>query len=124
MITNHQAQVGQANGWIELVFDLLVENAGTYALGDELTSAVVLAPATLFSGPVAILLGQYDYTFCMGDCTNSGDPAEGFLKSFYPSASSGSTSYIVPDSGHCINAHRTAGQAYMEMTRFLQSNNL
>lgn len=40
----------------------------------------------------------------------------------FPAAAKGSQHYIVPGSGHNINAHNGADQAYAQILRFLEDN--
>lgn len=83
-----------------------------------------MAPATAYTGPVDVVLGQYDYVFCMGDCTEEENSAAAFIDAFYPGANANSSSYIMPNSGHNINDHYTAGDAFEQMIQFLKANEL
>lgn len=82
------------------------------------------APAPEFTGPVDILNGENDYFYCGGDCKYPQNQAALVQPAFFPAASKGSQSYLVPNSGHNINAHDSAPQAFQQMVTFLQGNGL
>lgn len=88
------------------------------------TLADVYTPAPAFTGPVFIVDGQNDYFYCGGDCTYPADQAALVIPAFYPAASKASKSYLVPNTGHNINAHKTASQAFDQMTAFLKANGI
>ncbi|KAK4569485.1 hypothetical protein LTR86_003248 [Recurvomyces mirabilis] len=95
----------------------------TFSLADVITSGLILAPAKDHTKPVQVVLGQYDFTFCSGDCSKTADPTIGAIKAFYPDAEVGE-GYIVPTSGHCINNHYAAGEAFAHMLEFLKEQGL
>ncbi|KAM0803473.1 hypothetical protein BDR22DRAFT_960594 [Usnea florida] len=94
----------------------------TYTIGRFFTLAGIYGPAPGFTGPVDIVVGHYDFTFCHGDCTYPTDQAAATLKSLYPAASNGSQTHIVPESGHAISAHYGAQMQFDQINRFLRSD--
>ena len=68
------------------------------------------------------MLGQHDYAFCLGMCED--ELLAATIALMYPAASSKSETYIVPNSGHCINAHYSAQQAFAQINRFLKKNSI
>ena len=94
----------------------------TYTVDQFFTLAGIYGPAPGFTGPVDIVVGHYDSTFCHGDCTYPTDQAVATLKSLYPAASNGSQTYIVPESGHAVSAHYGAQMQFDQINRFLRSN--
>ncbi|KAI4250737.1 MAG: hypothetical protein LQ352_005272 [Teloschistes flavicans] len=104
------------------VFNAQVANKQTNALGEIFTLASAYVPAPAFTGPVFILNGQNDFFYCGGDCAYPTDQAASVIPAFFPAASKNSTSYLVPNTGHSINAHTTARQAFDRMTAFIQAN--
>ncbi|KAK3673084.1 hypothetical protein LTR78_006924 [Recurvomyces mirabilis] len=95
----------------------------TFSLADVITSGLVLASAKGHTKPVQVVLGQYDFTFCSGDCSRTADPTIGAVKTFYPDAEVGE-GYIVPTSGHCINNHYASGEAFAHMLGLLKEQGL
>ncbi|QDS70355.1 hypothetical protein FKW77_008952 [Venturia effusa] len=96
----------------------------TFSLGDFFTLTDPVSPATAFTGPVSVVNGQNDFIFCASDCGYPSDLGAGVLSVLFPAASSLSTSYLVPGTGHGINAHTTAPQAYKQMVAFIRSAGL
>ncbi|MCJ1353418.1 MAG: hypothetical protein MMC33_003404 [Icmadophila ericetorum] len=106
------------------IFDNQVAAKQTYSLGQQFTLPLIFAPATNFTGPVDVVVGLQDFPFCKGDCLSPSDQAVTTIPSLYPAASKGSQSFIVPDSGHFINAHYNAPLEFEQINKFLTSNSL
>lgn len=96
----------------------------TFTFGDFFTLTGPVAPATGFTGPVNVVNGQNDYIFCSSDCGYPSDLGAQVLPALFPAAGAGSTSYLVPGTGHGINAHTTAPQAYAQMLSFIKNAGL
>ena len=109
---------------IAAVLDIQYSQKQTNTIGELLTLGGINTPSPGFTGPVDVLLGQNDFPFCGGDCTYPVDQAAAALKAFYPAAKQTSTSFLVPNSGHNINAHFSASTAFTQMLNFLESNGI
>ncbi|MCJ1373428.1 hypothetical protein MMC20_004656 [Loxospora ochrophaea] len=96
----------------------------TNALGELLTLIDAYAPVPAYTGPVDIVDGQHDFFYCGGDCYFPVDQAAAALTAYYPAAGKGSQTFIVPNSGHNINAHYAAPQAFSQMINFLAVNGI
>ena len=107
-----------------VVFTLSLSNKQTYTIGQEFTIPAIVKPSTRFTGPVDAVLGQNDFPFCLGDCTFPTDQSIALITSLYPSAAAGSQHFLVPNTGHVINAHFGATQAFKQQLNFLRVNNL
>lgn len=105
-------------------FTYLDSKKQTFSLGDFFTLTGPVASAKAFTGPVDIVNGQNDFIFCTSDCGYPSDLGAQVLPALFPAAAGGSTSYLVPGTGHGINAHTTAPQAYAQMLSFIKSNGL
>lgn len=105
-------------------FNKQVAHKQPYTLGQELTLASLFIPAMNYTGPVDVVAGQHDFPFCGGDCEYPSDQAAATIVEFYPAASSGSESFVVPNSGHSINAHYEAGTQFTQIRAFLSKNGL
>ncbi|TVY91828.1 hypothetical protein LAWI1_G003624 [Lachnellula willkommii] len=92
--------------------------------GELWTLAQVYVPAPAFTGPVDIVNGQNDFFYCRGDCTYPVNEAALALSTFYPAASNGSQVFLVPNTGHNINAHFGASEAFNHMSSFLKANSI
>ena len=60
--------------------------------------------------------------FCGADCTQPSDQSALVQPTLFPSASNGYQSYLVPGTGHGINAHYSAPQAFQQIQKFVVSN--
>ena len=94
----------------------------TYSFGQQFTLPGIYSPAGAFKGPVDVVIGQYDFPFCLAACDKPTDQAAATIPALYPAAASGSQHFIVPDSGHYINAHYAATSEFTQITAFLQVN--
>ena len=80
-----------------------------------------------YTRPVDVIDGQYDSFFCGGDCYagvpagKGKDQAAAFIPQYYPKADKAkSRSFIVPGSGHLINAHLRAKDGWVHQVEFLK----
>ncbi|MCJ1245729.1 hypothetical protein MMC30_002933 [Trapelia coarctata] len=108
--------------FVQSIFNSNLKTYQTNALGETFTLASAYVPSAAFTGPVDVVDGQNDFFYCGGDCTFPTNQAAVVQPVFYPAASAGSQSYLVPDAGHNINAHFAAPQAFAQMLAFLKTN--
>ncbi len=94
----------------------------TYSFGQQFTLPGIYSPAPAFKGPVDVVIGQYDFPFCLGACNQPTDQAAATIPALYPGAATGSQSFIVPGSGHYINAHYAAPAEFSQINTFLKTN--
>ncbi|KAL8943470.1 MAG: hypothetical protein Q9211_000967 [Gyalolechia sp. 1 TL-2023] len=105
------------------IFQNQVDRKDTYTFGEEFTIGGVLNPAAEYTGPLDVVNGLYDYPFCLGNCSYPDNQLAKVRPALYPAAdSSKSDIYLVPENGHYINAHRTAGKAFDQINAFLGRN--
>ncbi|KAJ5735705.1 uncharacterized protein N7483_000830 [Penicillium malachiteum] len=97
------------------------EARNTYTVGQQLTLSGIVAVASSYTGPVSVVVGQYDFPFCGGNCSYSTNQAAEALSSLYPAAAESSQTYLVPNAGHVINAHYSAPDQFMKINNFLSS---
>lgn len=79
----------------------------------------MVAPASNFTGSVAVVNGAEDLAFCTGNCSYPTDLAEAALQ-LYPRASNKGT-YLAPLTGHGINLHYSAVAAYHYIQDFISN---
>ena len=94
----------------------------TYSVGQQFTLPGIYSPAGAFKGPVDVVIGQYDFPFCLAACDTPTDQAAATIPALYPAAAIGSQHFIVPDSGHYINAHYAATSEFTQINAFLKVN--
>lgn len=78
-----------------------------------------MSPA--FTGPVDIVVRQHDVPICGGDCNYPVYQAAAPIPRAFPAASQTPQSYIVPDSGHNVNALYEAQQEFSQINKFLHN---
>ncbi|KKK12610.1 hypothetical protein AOCH_002275 [Aspergillus ochraceoroseus] len=79
-----------------------------------------------FAGPVLLISGSNDVPFCGGDCYNTGGGAPSIpsdAAKAFPNARP-FEAFVQPNTGHAINLHYTAKEAYNFMFVFLATNGL
>ncbi|KAF2198222.1 hypothetical protein GQ43DRAFT_465797 [Delitschia confertaspora ATCC 74209] len=96
----------------------------TNTLGELLTFGTLVGPAASYTRPVQILNGNSDYVFCGGNCKLPSDQAAAALGFFYPAVGDKGSTYLVPNTGHNINQHKSAGEAFAKHIEFLRKNKL
>ncbi|APA10419.1 hypothetical protein SS1G_07093 [Sclerotinia sclerotiorum 1980 UF-70] len=106
----------------ESTFKHEVAQKQTYTIGQQFTLPAIYSPAPKFKGPVDIVIGKYDFPFCQGRCDHPVDLAAATIPVLYPAADSKSESFVVPDSGHLINAHYNAYVQFDQINDFLDRN--
>lgn len=113
-----------ADSSLPSVFEFIVRNRQTIAIGDLLTLDTIAAPAPGYTGPVDVVLGENDMAFCRGDCTTPTDQSAAVQPVLYPNAGAGSSHFLVPGAGHLIYAHFGARAAWDHQLNFLKANGL
>lgn len=94
---------------------------GTIGIVEIFSLPAVIKPAGNFTKPVTWVNGNEDLPFCNGNCTYPMNLVDGALSMLYPAASANST-FLVPNTGHGINLHYSAPQAFAFIQNSLQSN--
>jgi hypothetical protein len=96
----------------------------TFSLGDFFTLAEPIVPATSYTGSVDVVNGQNDFIFCSSDCGYPRDQGKIVLDTLFPAAAPNSVSFMVPGTGHAINAHTTAPRTFSQMLDFVKGSGL
>ncbi|KAI4114097.1 MAG: hypothetical protein LQ338_008054 [Usnochroma carphineum] len=105
------------------IFQNQVDRKDTYTFGEEFTIGAVLTAATAYTGPLSVVTGVYDFPFCLGNCAYPDNQLAKVKPALYPAVdSSKSDVYLVPENGHYINAHKSAGKAFAHINGFLAKN--
>ena len=71
-----------------------------------------------------MVLGRYDFIFCGANCAYPTDQSALVVPALYPNAAAGSEHALIERSGHNINAHFGAPEAYAQINAFLKKNGL
>ena len=106
-----------------LVFQRQFDTRQTTIFGELLTFGSTVGPRPNFTGPVDVVLGQYDYIFCTGNCSYPTNQAQTFVNALFPASLKKGT-YLQPDSGHLVAQHYTANQGFAHSLNFLKSSGL
>ncbi|KAM3065312.1 hypothetical protein ACMFMG_004304 [Clarireedia jacksonii] len=102
------------------IFQQQLQNRQTNALGETFTLGSAYVPVTAFKNPVIILNGNVDWFFCQGNC-NAQNITSNFLPILFPNASPKSTTSTIANTGHNINLHYSAPQAFEILLDFLKA---
>ena len=94
----------------------------TYSFVQLFTVPGIYSAAGGFKGPVDIVIGQYDFPYCLAACDKPTNQAAATIPALYPAAAVGSQHFIVPNSGHNINAHYAAPAEFSQIHAFLKDN--
>ncbi|KAK9489381.1 catalytic protein [Lipomyces doorenjongii] len=94
----------------------------TVTFGEIFTVTKPIVSADCFTGPVDVVIGEYDMIFCQANCTEPSDQSVMVQPALYPAASKGSQAYIVPGAGHAINLHLEANKAFVQIQNFVRVN--
>ncbi|KXS94639.1 hypothetical protein AC578_2244 [Pseudocercospora eumusae] len=109
----------KAPGFDPDILNLVEATKATGTLGEFFSLGGIVAPATEYDGPVAVINGVNDLPFCSGDCNYPTDLAKALLPALYP-ASNKTDTYLAPDAGHGLNQHYSAGRAFEFAQSFLE----
>ncbi|EME81785.1 uncharacterized protein MYCFIDRAFT_32930 [Pseudocercospora fijiensis CIRAD86] len=118
-IVSQQIAFFKSPGFDPAILHSVESSKATGTIGEFFSLGVVVAPATEFEGPVAVINGVNDLPFCAGDCRYPVDLAEAVLPVLYPAAKNKDT-YLAPNAGHGLNQHYTAGRAFVFAQEFLE----
>ncbi len=88
----------------------------------EVIGGFEIKPSEKFTGPLYVINGENDLRVCFGDCLKPSNKVAAVKDLLFPSASNGSDWYLVPGTGHGINFHYTANDAYEHIQAFLKAN--
>lgn len=110
-------------GYDQKVFQRQFDTRQTTIFGELLTFGSVTMPQPNFTGPVDIVLGQYDYIFCTANCSYPTDQAQKFVNAFFPASLKKGT-FLQPNSGHLVTQHYTASQGFAHSLGFLKNSGL
>ena len=105
-----------------VVFDAQYAGGQTITFGELFTFGTAIKVSPNFTGPLDVMLPLNDFPFCGGDCTFPSDRAAIVRPALYPNAAAASRSVIVQRSGHNLNAHFGAQEAYAQINAFLEAN--
>lgn len=113
----------RAPNFSPLVLAAAEASKGSVTFGELFTQAAIAGVASNFTGPVAIVNGDADLPFCYGNCSYPMNKAEAAISMLYPAASANAT-YLAPLTGHGLNLHYTALDAYKFIGSFLKQNRM
>ncbi|KAF2168635.1 hypothetical protein M409DRAFT_65522 [Zasmidium cellare ATCC 36951] len=119
-------QIGffHAPGFDPAIVSLADSTKGTIAVGELLSTSAIVGPALEFNGTVAIVNGIDDLPFCNGNCSSPGNLL-GQVKQLYPRVSNDSfVTSLVPNTGHAISLHYSAGAVYESVQALLIAKGL
>ncbi len=105
------------------VFRRQFETRQTIAYGEVLTLGTMVAPQPEYTGPVDVVLGQYDYISCTGNCSYPANQAQAFVNALFPKSVSKGT-YLQPEAGHLNALHYTAAQGFAHSLDFLRDSGI
>lgn len=75
-----------------------------------------------FTGPVMVVLGEFDHTICGHSCLEPQNYATDTLHHQFPAADPArSEAWIVPGAGHNMQHHRNAREVNERMVKWVQS---
>ncbi|KAF2670622.1 alpha/beta-hydrolase [Microthyrium microscopicum] len=111
----------RAPGFDPKILELADATKSTITLGEYLTFGT-FAVAENFTGPIEVVTGEYDLPNCHGDCMFPYNKLAAVKDNLYPNANNNSDWYVVPGSGHGINFHYEAMNAYQHIQNFIKKN--
>ncbi|KAK9769341.1 putative AB hydrolase-1 domain-containing protein [Seiridium cardinale] len=77
-------------------------------------------PGPAFKGPIQLLVGEFDYVSCNGDCKGT-YTEEGIMNSTFPEASN-VTVYLQPNTGHALTVAKNASAGFDVMFSYLEAH--
>ncbi|PMD36761.1 hypothetical protein L207DRAFT_515284 [Hyaloscypha variabilis F] len=75
-------------------------------------------------GPMDVVDGENDLPFCQSNCLVPEDKAAAVKAALYPNARESSMSFVAKGTGHGLNLHYVAGEAYQQIFEFLRANGI
>ncbi|KAF7189292.1 hypothetical protein HII31_09445 [Pseudocercospora fuligena] len=109
----------KAPGFDPEILNLVEATKATGTIGEFFSLGGIVAPATEYERPIAVINGVNDLPFCSGDCNYPMDLAKAVLPVLYP-ASNRTGTYLAPNAGHGLNQHYSAGDAFEFAQKFLE----
>lgn len=88
----------------------------------ELLGARSPSVAAKFTGAIDVVVGENDVPDCQGNCFYPQNLVSAVRGELFPAARNSSSWYIVPGTGHGINFHYTANEAYAQIQTFVKNN--
>ncbi|WWD16467.1 hypothetical protein CI109_100893 [Kwoniella shandongensis] len=122
-VSNDQLGFFHYPNYTQSALDKFTATKGEYTLGQQNS---ISGPFSLtrdnFTKPVFVVTGENDAPFCAANCyvtsLGEGKTQLDTAKDLYPSVSNFDT-YVVPATGHGINFHTTAYEAYQRIVKFV-----
>lgn len=109
-----------APGFDPTILSLADATKGTVTIGELFTTGLTVKPALNFHGPLAIVTGHGDLGFCFGNCSYPVNLLDEAVSTLYASLPANKTAtFSVPDTGHGVNLHYSAGSAFEYIQNFL-----
>lgn len=98
---------------------------GTVTFGELNSLSGVGGPAKDYNKPVAVVNGANDHPFCAGNCTYPVDLSAAVQPKLYPKLDDGNFgTYLAPVTGHGLNFHYSANEAFEYVQKFLEEHEL
>lgn len=94
----------------------------TFTFGEVFTLASVVRPSPSFTGPVDVVIGEWDFPFSHGNANYPTNQAVMVQPALFPNANNGSRSLIVKDAGHIVNLHYNAPLLFNQVQQFVKDN--
>lgn len=111
----------RAPGFDPEILNLAEATKATATFGEFFSISAVTKPAANWTKPVAVVNGNEDLPFCFGNCSAPTNKAEGVFSVLYPHART-TGSYLARDTGHGLNLHYSAVEAYHYIQDFIGQN--
>jgi pimeloyl-ACP methyl ester carboxylesterase len=103
------------------ILNLAEATKGTVTFGELFSLGSVIAPASNFTGSVAVVNGAEDLPFCTGNCSYPTNLAQAVFSTLYPDAKT-TGAYLAPLTGHGFNLHYSAVAAYHYIQDFISNS--
>lgn len=110
-------------GFDPSILSLAYATQGTVTFGEYFSMSSLTSVASNFTGPVTVVNGNEDLPFCFGNCSYPTDQAEAAIKELYPKTEK-SGSLLLKHTGHGVNLHYSAGEAYTFIQEFVKEAGL
>ncbi|GAM91161.1 hypothetical protein ANO11243_092080 [Dothideomycetidae sp. 11243] len=122
---SNQIDFARAPNFDPAVLALAYATGGTVTFGELFTIANGPAPAKQYTSPVAVVNGDADLPFCLGNCSYPTNLAAAVFPMLYPNVPANKTgTYLAPSTGHGLNLHFTAEAAFNYIHSFLKAQGL
>lgn len=117
-IISNQLAFLHAQNFDPAILNLAEATKGLVTFGELFTQNAVVAPATNYTGSIAVVNGAEDLPFCAGNCSYPTNLAQSAITALYPAAH-GTGNYLAPLTGHGVNLHYSAVAAYNYIQKFI-----